>query len=109
MPSIRVAESARPILFQHVLGRPAQESPHGLLEKLIMLRELSELYARRAREFSDAVALLGQHQRIGPELLGHIQEIMRLRHRCDAAANKLHQYIERETITTHEADSTETS
>jgi len=62
-----------------------------------MLRELSELYARRAREFSDAVARLGQHQQIGPEFLGVVQEIMRRRHRCDAAAVKLHEYIERET------------
>jgi hypothetical protein len=62
-----------------------------------MLRELSEIYARRAREFSDTVARLGQYPEIGPEVLGLIQEIMRRRHRCDAAADKLHQYLERET------------
>jgi len=58
-----------------------------------MLRELSELYARRAREYSDAVALLGQHQQIGPEFLGLIQEIARLRHLCSEAADELDRYV----------------
>jgi hypothetical protein len=61
-----------------------------------MLRELSERYARRAREFADVVARLGQHQQIGPELLELMQEIRRRRHRCEEAAAKLRQYIEQE-------------
>ena len=58
-----------------------------------MVRKLVELYALRAREFSDAVARLGRHQQIGPETLGLIQEIERLRGLCDAAATELDRYI----------------
>ena len=58
-----------------------------------MVRRLLELYALRAREFSDAVARLGRHQQIGPETLGLIQEIERLRGLCDAAAAELDRYI----------------
>ena len=58
-----------------------------------MVRKLLELYALRAREFSDAVARLGRHQQIGPEILGLIQEIERLRGLCDAAATELDRYI----------------
>ena len=58
-----------------------------------MVRKLLELYALRAREFSDAVARLGRHQQIGPETLGLIQEIERLRGLCDAAAAELDRYI----------------
>ena len=41
--------------------------------------ELTELDACRAREFSEAVALLGSHRQIGPELIALMQEIRRLR------------------------------
>ena len=58
-----------------------------------MVRKLLELYALRAREFSDAVARLGRHQQIGPETLGLIQEIERLRGLCDAAAADLDRYV----------------
>jgi hypothetical protein len=61
-----------------------------------MLREISERYARRAREFSDAVARLGQYPEVGPGILEVIQEIMRRRHCCDTAAAELHEYIKRE-------------
>ena len=58
-----------------------------------MVRKLVELYALRAREFSDAVARLGRHQQIGPETFGLIQELERLRGLCDAAAAELDRYI----------------
>ena len=34
-----------------------------------MLKSLLEQYARRAREFSDSVALLGRHNSVGPDVL----------------------------------------
>ena len=49
-------------------------------------RQAIELYALRAREFSDAVAGLGRHQQIERELLVLLQEIKRLRALCDEAA-----------------------
>jgi hypothetical protein len=55
--------------------------------------QLAQLYAISAREFSDAVARLGQHQRTDQELLGLIQEIKRLRGLCDAAGDQLDQYL----------------
>ena len=52
-------------------------------------RQAIELYAMRAREFSDAVAGLGRHQKIERELLGLLREIERLRGLCDEAAAEL--------------------
>ena len=49
-----------------------------------MLKSLSEQYARRARELSDSVALLGRHDHISPELLGLLDRIKRLRELCAA-------------------------
>lgn len=62
-----------------------------------MLRELVELYARRAREFSDAVARLGQHNQIGPEISGLMIEISRKHSLCIEAAERLDWYIEQES------------
>jgi hypothetical protein len=59
-----------------------------------MLRSLSEQYARRAR-LSDAVALLGRHEEIGPEL-GLVKRITRLRELCGEAEAKLARYIQQE-------------
>jgi hypothetical protein len=61
-----------------------------------MLQPLLEAYARRAREFSDAVACLGRHQRIGPETLKLMQEIKKRLALCDAAAAALDRYISAE-------------
>jgi hypothetical protein len=58
-----------------------------------VLRKILELYALRAHEFSDAVARLGRHHQIGPELLAVIHETKKLRGLCDAAAEELDQYI----------------
>ena len=58
-----------------------------------MVRKLVELYALRAREFSDGVACLGRHDQIGSEFLGLIDEIKRRRGLCDAAATELDRYI----------------
>ena len=58
-----------------------------------MVRKLLELYALRAREFSDGVARLGRHGQIGPEFLALIDEIKRRRGLCDAAAAELDQYV----------------
>ena len=62
-----------------------------------MLRELSERYARRAREFSEAVAGLGRYPQIGPEFLRLIREIMRRQRLCNKAADELDQYVQRAT------------
>jgi hypothetical protein len=59
-----------------------------------MLRELSQLYARRARELSESVARLGQHHNICPELLELMKEIRQRRSLCDEIAEKLDGYVE---------------
>ena len=58
-----------------------------------LLQKILEIYALRAREFSDGVACLGRHDQIGPEFLGLIDEIKRRRGLCDAAATELDRYI----------------
>ena len=63
-----------------------------------MLRELVEIYARRAREFSDTVARLGQHNQIGPEISGLIIEIRRKGGLCSEAAEELDRYLEQESV-----------
>jgi hypothetical protein len=58
-----------------------------------LLRKIVEVYALRARQYSDAVARLGQHDHTSPELLALVREIKRLRVLCDEAAGELDQYI----------------
>ena len=53
-------------------------------------------YARRAREFSDLVALLGRHNSIGPEVLKLFKRIKRQRELCGDAEAKLQRYIKEE-------------
>jgi hypothetical protein len=60
----------------------------------ILLKSLSEQYARRAREFADAVALLGRHNSVGPQVLKLFKEIKRQRELCSDAEEKLERYIE---------------
>jgi hypothetical protein len=62
-----------------------------------MLWELSQLYARRARELSESVARLGQYHDISPELLELMKDIREQRSLCDEIAEKLERYIERHT------------
>jgi hypothetical protein len=57
------------------------------------MRQLIEVYALRARDFSDAVARLGQHRDIGPGLLGLVKEVSRRRALCFAAGDELDKYI----------------
>jgi len=61
-----------------------------------MLKSLSEQYARRAREFSDAVALLGRHDSVGPDVLKLFKKIKRQRQLCGYAEEKLERYIQQE-------------
>jgi hypothetical protein len=61
-----------------------------------MLRSLSEQYALRAREFSDKVALLGQYDHIGREVLKLFKEIKRQRALCSEAEEKLERYLKQE-------------
>jgi hypothetical protein len=61
-----------------------------------MLRSFTENYARRARELSDAVALLGRHGEAGPEFAGLLQRIRRLRELCGEAEEELSRYLLRE-------------
>ena len=58
-----------------------------------MWRELTQRYALRAREFSDAVAQLGKHAEIGPDFVGLMQEIRRRQALCKAAADELDGFI----------------
>ena len=59
-----------------------------------MWRELVEVYAVRAREFSDAVARLGQHEDSGPEFEELMGEIKRRHALCMAATDELERYLE---------------
>jgi hypothetical protein len=61
-----------------------------------MLKSRSEKYARRAREFSDTVALLGQHGEVTPEFLKLFSEIRRQRTLCRDAEEKFEQYLRQE-------------
>jgi hypothetical protein len=61
-----------------------------------MMRSLSEQYALRAREFSDKVALLGQYDHIGWEVLKLFKEIKRQRALCSDAEEKLERYLQQE-------------
>lgn len=61
-----------------------------------LLKSLSEQYARRAREFSDSVALLGRHNSIGPDVLKLFKKIKRQRELCRAAEKKLERYIQQD-------------
>jgi len=61
-----------------------------------MLKSLSEQYARRAREFSDTVALLGGYNHVGPEVLRLFKEIKRQRTLCGDAEERFERYLEQE-------------
>ena len=59
-----------------------------------MWRDLVQVYALRAREFSDAVATLGQHSPMGIEALQQITKIKKRRAACKVAGEALEQFIE---------------
>lgn len=59
----------------------------------ILLRSLSEQYARRARQFSDSVALLGSLNSLGPEILKLFKKIKRQRELCVDAEEELERCI----------------
>jgi len=61
-----------------------------------LLKSLSEQYAWQAREFADAVALLGRHNSVGPEFLKLCKKIKRQRELCGVAEAKLQRYIKQE-------------
>jgi hypothetical protein len=67
-----------------------------------LLKSLSEQYARRAREFSDSVALLGRHNSVGPEVLKLFKEIKRQRSLCGDADEKLQRYLQQEIVDSEE-------
>jgi hypothetical protein len=58
-----------------------------------MLRRLTELYARRAREYSETVARLGTQFCVRPELFDLMLEIRRKRRLCDEAEEKFDRYL----------------
>jgi len=66
-----------------------------------MLKSLSEQYARRAREFSDTVALLGRHNHVGPEVLQLFRQIKRQRALCGDVESKLERYLQQESETSN--------
>jgi hypothetical protein len=59
-----------------------------------VLKSLSEKYARRAREFSDTVALLGQHNEVTPACVQLFREIKRQRALCRDAEEKFERYLQ---------------
>jgi hypothetical protein len=66
------------------------------LESRIVLKSLSEKYARRAREFSDTVALLGQHNEVTPEFVQLFREIKQQRALCRDAEEKFERHLQHE-------------
>jgi hypothetical protein len=62
----------------------------------ITLKLLSEQYALRAREFADAVALLGRHNSVGPQVLKLCKKIKRQRELCGDAEKQLERFIQQE-------------
>jgi hypothetical protein len=62
----------------------------------MILREVTQLYAIRAREFSEAVARLGQIDEIGPDLWILMEEIIRRHVLCNAAGDEFDRYVQEE-------------
>jgi hypothetical protein len=60
-----------------------------------MWNHLVQVYALRAREFSDVVARLGKHTHPGPDTFGLLEEIQRLQTLCIAAGDELSRYLEK--------------
>ena len=63
-----------------------------------MLRSLSEQFARRAREFSDAVAKLGQHRRNCPELALLVEDIKQKLRLCEQCEKTLERYLKDDEV-----------
>jgi hypothetical protein len=63
----------------------------------VLLKSLSEKYAHRAREFSDTVALLGQHNEVTPEFVQLFRELKRQRALCRDAEEKFERYLRQES------------
>jgi primosomal protein N'' len=63
-------------------------------ESRITLKSLSQKYARRAREFSDTVSLLGKYDEATPELVKLFAEIRRRRASCAEAEEKIERYLQ---------------
>jgi hypothetical protein len=80
--------------MSYILVKGLASSPTA---RKVMLRELTQLYARRARELSESVARLGRYHDIGPELLELKKDIRQQRSLCDEIAEKLDGYIEQQT------------
>jgi hypothetical protein len=57
------------------------------------MRTIIEIYAMRAREFSDAVARLGKHKLVTPEFLQAIAEINARHALCISAKEQLDELI----------------
>jgi hypothetical protein len=63
-------------------------------------RVLVERYAMRAREFSDAVALLGQTGLLSAERCELLETIRERHDACMAAADEVDQYIQQKAAAT---------
>jgi hypothetical protein len=62
--------------------------------KALFFAQMTEVYARRAREFSEAVALLGGHRQVGPEVVTLMQETRRRRSLCLDAAERFERCVQ---------------
>jgi hypothetical protein len=62
-----------------------------------MFHQLTEHYAQRARQFSDAVAHLGRYPHIEPGVLKLVLEIKRKHDLCVQAEEELLKYIDAKT------------
>jgi hypothetical protein len=65
---------------------------HELKGAFFMWRKLTEDYARRARELSDAVAHLGKHVEIRPDTLNLLTEIEEKQVLCTKAGDEVKRY-----------------
>jgi hypothetical protein len=59
-------------------------------------QEVVESYAMRAREFSDAVALLGRANLPPAQCAALLEAVNERRESCMAAGEKVHQYLKRD-------------
>jgi hypothetical protein len=58
-----------------------------------LLHELTQNYALRAREYSDAVARLGRFKEFGADFMKALYQAEKCRASCSVAGDKLARYI----------------
>ena len=62
------------------------------------MRQLVEVYALRAREYSDEVARLGEHQPFGEAFTGAMAQVHRRRALSEKALTELERHLNQESV-----------